>query len=95
MCKEGDNCFLLKIGEVVVVRKLVNSEDKIFSCLMFKCLNSVKYYPFDSTKLGIFEATDLSIECNRLIETEDILHKCVRLPFQGSVFCLPLLHTTG
>jgi len=93
ICKTGDNCYMLNTGKVIVFKKAVNKEKNIYLCQTFGVLNPLKYYPIDSSKLGIFVAKSLSEEMVVCVEEKDILFKYIRLPYKGFFVCIPLLHS--
>lgn len=94
LCKNGDNCFMLRSGKIVVFRS-VNHLDSplLLTCQIFETLKPVKDYPVDSTKLGVYKATNLGDEIVIELNENDILHKCIRLPYKNQYICIPLLHT--
>jgi len=83
---------MLNSGKIVLILRPTDICN-YFICQVFESLSSVKYYPLDSTKLGIFAAKNISPEQTVLVRECDILFKCVRLPFKDYHVCLPLFHT--
>lgn len=94
ICRDGDNCFMLKSGQVVVLRKYAEVEGKFnFECQTFDSLEPLSVYPIDSTKLKIYEARNLSQRVTLNLTESDFVHKYIRLPYKDVFVCIPLLHT--
>lgn len=95
--KTGDNCFMLRNGELILVVKCTKVDGNLFNCCYKKFLitKKVKQYPVDSRKFGIYYTKNLSNNCNAKFKNEDVLAKYVCLPYKNSFFCMPLLHTVS
>lgn len=94
-CKMGDNCFILKNNDIVIVDKIFKLEDDVMiRCKKFDKITSVPDYPFDSSLLGI---VNVSIKhCSTIIiNVQSIVNKCVLIPCQldsvDTFTCIPML----
>ncbi len=93
--KPGDNCYLLKTGDIVLAKSVVGSgnQSKITQYIKFKSFSRVKSYPIDSRKLGIYTVWDLSNIINEVVQCTDVLLKYICLPCSNKFVCIPLLHS--
>jgi hypothetical protein len=92
MCKDGNNCYRLKDGRLVLLKKFVKKDEILYYISQqFETLEPVKYYPFNSTKLGIFYAGKIS-NVKKNVTTYDLDCKYVCLPYKSYFICIPLLH---
>ena len=76
----------------VLVRNVLLLEEKYYVvCESFTQLSDLFLHPLPSSHIGIVKATG---SCGKLvvISVNDILIKCVCLPFDKNVAVLPLLH---
>lgn len=91
-CKLGDNCYMLKNGNVVVLRKRLNELESTFEVLRYLSKHDCLLYPFKSSDLGIYIVKDPVIE-NVKVDINNVVCKYIRLPYKENFHCLPLLHT--
>lgn len=77
--KSGNNCFLTKNITGV-------NDDPLIKCQVLK-INPVDVYPCNSLNVGLcfveLSTTEIILRC------EQILRKCVMLPFEGKYLCIP------
>lgn len=93
--KTGNNCFMLKNGDIVLASKVTVSavEEVVEEYKKFLVLEKVKEYPIDSRKIGVYYCDQLSNIFVEKITKNDVLFKYICLPFKKSFICIPLLHT--
>lgn len=89
--KVGNDCFLLKSGEIIRILKIDNGK---ITCEKFTEKSSIYSSPIPSEKIGIFRVNSLNIR-NFECVLSDILRKVMLLPYNienpGLDFiCLPL-----
>ena len=88
----ADNCVVIKdVGPVLVRNVLLLKEKYYVVCESFTQLSDLFFHPLPSSHIGIVKATE---SCGKLvvISVDDILFKCVCLPFDRNVAVLPLIH---
>ncbi len=93
VCASGNNCYMLQNRNIVLIRRLVDIEKKLYVCQYFRSKYPVEHYPIDSSKLGVYDVTSLSPEISLKIDVNDVLYKYVLLPYRDRLICTPLLHT--
>ncbi len=80
--KPGNNCFLTKMGDIVLVHKIAFKKSKghLMYCKLFQNKVAFFTYPCDSTKLGICKVQTLG-EHEILLTISDFDRKCVLIPY--------------
>jgi len=90
LAPNGDNCYLLVSGQMVLIEKF-DSVCNNYHCRVINKLTDVKEYPFSSSLLGI-SYVEIVNSCIR-IKAHDISRKLILLPTdQNKYFCIPMLH---
>lgn len=84
-----DNCYCLKDGRHVLLKRLQNSKSGSF--YVIDKVSKFPDYPFNSINIGIFIATISVVIIN--VSLTDINNKCILLPYKNMYICMPLLHT--
>lgn len=95
-CKIGDNCFLHKSGDILVLTNLLTkckNENVRFEAQKYIIRSKLDEYPMDSSLLGIFVVEKLSDKFTIVINASDIVCTYFRMYLSDKVVCIPLLHT--
>jgi hypothetical protein len=95
--KEGDNCFLVKGGKIILITKIAVTDT---NCPQLFCKEvffkkSLKLYPVNSKQLGICVVTSRTGRTKQ-ISVNDLCRKVVRIPIYGKkdkYICIPMLHS--
>ena len=82
-----DNVFLLESSKICYVEKLDGANNCVLK--IFSQQKTAKYYPCDSSKLGIYIVNEETLP-SMLIPTSDLKKKCILFPFSKGYFCIPL-----
>ena len=90
--KKGDNC--VRIGnDIAIVRNILKCGTDLFVAFQtFKRMDDFFSYPANSSELGIYKVTGLSMEI-KVTSVSDISHKYILLPLSASFVAMPLIHT--
>jgi hypothetical protein len=87
--KVGDNCFVEKNSSSVCV--IISSiSEHSFMCNEFRKKEIVPWYPVESSKLGVFLVSRPGH--SKVIESKDILKKCLLFPYGDKYLSVPLIH---
>ncbi|KAK3918588.1 Halomucin [Frankliniella fusca] len=94
--RRPDNCVTFRNGQIGLIRNIVECvEDGLSSfhvvVRVFSSCESLYDYPLESSLLGIFKVSNLDRNYY-VFNFDDIKHKCLLIPTQGSNACIPLLH---
>lgn len=87
----GDNCFITKDNEVIVIESLnkVSSQSlPTLNCIVLQ-KRSLSIYPCESRLLGIYEIDSFNSGILTTFKLSDLLFKCVLLPFQDRFVSIP------
>jgi hypothetical protein len=93
--QKGNACFHLFNNDVIIIESLLSSSCSGYEVKIrrFDSKSSFTSYPFDSSKVGILNVSNLSEPFVRVIKASDVQHKCVILPNENEFVVLPLLHS--
>jgi hypothetical protein len=81
-----DSCFMTDDGRFCLLTTVSPS----LKCKYFRILGNVKYYPVDSTKLGIFNVKIVDQE-EETVQQVRLVKKCILLPSSDDLYvCIPL-----
>lgn len=97
LCKVGENCLRLKDGRIILILSVLdnNVNSNIYKCKVveYLSLRNVKFYPVDSSELGIYLVSNPSKEFDMELYENQIMYRYVRLPVDSKFVCIPLLHS--